>query len=42
MQAVTAIRLDIAKSVFHVHGVDAGGKIIMPTVEASLRGGFFR
>jgi hypothetical protein len=25
MQAVTTIGLDIAKSVFQVHGVDAGG-----------------
>ena len=36
MQAVTTIRLDIAESVFQVHGVDAEGKVIMPTVEASL------
>jgi hypothetical protein len=41
MQAVTAIGLDIA-SVFQVHGVDAEGKVIMPTVEASLHGGIFR
>jgi transposase len=42
MQAVTTIGLDIAKSVFQVHGVDAEGNVIMPTVEASLRGGIFR
>src|SRR5256884_9552201 len=29
MQAVTAIGLDIAKSVFQVHGVDAEGKVII-------------
>jgi hypothetical protein len=27
MQAVTTIGLDIAKSVFQVHGVDAEGKV---------------
>ena len=29
MQAVTTIGLDIAKSVFQVHGVDAGGNVII-------------
>ena len=27
MQTVTTIGLDIAKSVFHVHGVDAAGQV---------------
>ena len=29
MQAVTTIGLDIAKSVFQVHGVDAEGKLLI-------------
>ena len=29
MQAITTIGLDIAKSVFQVHGVDAGGQVIV-------------
>jgi transposase len=29
MQAVTTVGLDIAKSVFQVHGVDAAGKVII-------------
>ena len=29
MQAITTIGLDIAKSVFQVHGVDAGGQVIL-------------
>ena len=29
MQAITTIGLDIAKSVFQVHGVDAEGKVII-------------
>ena len=29
MQAITTIGLDIAKSVFQVHGVDAGGHVIV-------------
>ena len=29
MQAVTTIGLDIAKSVFQVHGIDAEGKLII-------------
>src|SRR6266436_5402921 len=37
MQTVTTIGFDIAKSVFQVHGVDAGGH--PPPVEASPRPG---
>jgi transposase len=29
MQAITTVGLDIAKSVFQVHGVDAAGKVIV-------------
>src|SRR5271154_244958 len=29
MQAITTIGLDIAKSVFQVHGIDAEGKVIV-------------
>ena len=29
MQTITTIGLDIAKSVFHVYGVDAGGQVII-------------
>src|SRR6202051_2003665 len=29
MQMITTIGLDIAKSVFQVHGVDSGGKVIV-------------
>ena len=29
MQAVTTIGLDIAKSVFQVHGLDAEGKVVI-------------
>ena len=29
MQAVTTIGLDIAKSVFQVHGIDAEGKVLI-------------
>ena len=29
MQTVTTVGLDIAKSVFQVHGVDASGKVII-------------
>ena len=29
MQVVTTIGLDIAKSVFQVHGVDAEGKVVI-------------
>ena len=37
MQIITTIGLDIAKSVFQVHGVDAGGQVDRsPAIEASL------
>ena len=40
MQTVTTIGLDIAKSVFQVHGVDAEGQSHHPaSVEAALRFG---
>jgi len=29
MQAITTVGLDIAKSVFQVHGVDAAGEVII-------------
>jgi transposase len=29
MQAITTIGLDIAKSVFQVHGVDASGQVVI-------------
>ena len=29
MQSVTTIGLDIAKSVFQVHGIDATGKVVI-------------
>ena len=34
MQTMTTIGLDIAKSVFQVHGVDAGGQVIVPHQKA--------
>src|SRR5260370_40888097 len=40
MQAVTTIGLDIAKSVFQVHGIDAEGKVIMAQAEAAFRSCF--
>ena len=39
MQTITTIGLDIAKSVFQVHGVDAGVQAVSPPVEASLCAG---
>jgi hypothetical protein len=40
MQAVTTIGLDIAKSVFQVHGIDVEGRgDNPPSVEASVRAG---
>ena len=30
MQAVTAIGLDIAKSIFRVHAIDAKGNVVIP------------
>ena len=29
MQTITTVGLDIAKSVFQVHGVDAGGQVVI-------------
>ena len=29
MQAITTVGLDIAKSVFQVHGIDAGGQVVI-------------
>jgi transposase len=29
MQTITTIGLDIAKSVFQVHGVDVGGQVVV-------------
>ena len=38
MQSITTIGLDIAKSVFQVHGIDAVGQVVMRRqFEASLR-----
>ena len=34
IRTVTTIGLDIAKSVFQVHGIDAEGKVVLGTVEA--------
>ena len=40
MQTITTIGLDIAKSVFQVHGVDADGQVVVRRqVEASIRVG---
>jgi transposase len=39
MQTITTIGLDIAKSVFHVHGVDWWPSGYSPRVEAALRPG---
>ena len=37
MQSITTIGLDIAKSVFQVHGVDAEGHVVYPpSAQASL------
>ena len=38
MQTVTTIGLDIAKSVFQVHGIDAEGKVLAATSWRSSRG----
>jgi hypothetical protein len=39
MQTITTIRLDIAKSVFQIHGVDAAGRfwpiLLQKSVETS-------
>ncbi len=29
MQVITTIGLDVAKSVFQVHGIDAGGQVVI-------------
>jgi transposase len=29
MQVITTIGLDIAKSVFQIHGIDAGGQVVI-------------
>jgi transposase len=43
MQAVTTIGLDIAKSVFQVHGIDAAGKVVVrQQLRRSRVLGFFR
>ena len=39
MQAITAIGLDIAKSVLQVHGVDAGGQVIKVMIAYGNRRG---
>ena len=40
MHTITTIGLDIAKSVFQVHGINAQGQVITtPTVEAAVRFG---
>ena len=36
MQTITTIGLDIAKSVFQVHGVDAGGQVVIRSTEAAV------
>jgi hypothetical protein len=38
MQAITTIGLDIAKSVFQVHGVDADGQVIISRPVETLPG----
>jgi transposase len=44
MQSISTIGLDIAKSVFQVHGVDAAGQVVVrtPSVEAPARPGIFQ
>lgn len=41
MQSISTIGLDIAKSVFQVHGVDATGQVSYASVEAPVRPGVF-
>jgi hypothetical protein len=36
MQAITTVGLDIAKSVFQVHGVDAAGQVVIPATVMPL------
>jgi transposase len=38
MQTITTIGLDIAKSVFQVHGVDAQGQVVKRSLSARLIG----
>jgi transposase len=40
MQAITTIGLDIAKSVFQVHGVDAVGRVVAPLIRTISAWGF--
>jgi len=37
MQAITTVGLDIAKSVFQVHGVDAGGQVVIRRARLAYR-----
>jgi hypothetical protein len=39
MQTVTTIGLDIAKSVFQVHGVDAAGQVVSSLAAIAAGGG---
>jgi transposase len=39
MQVVTTVGLDIAKSVFQVHGVDVAGQVVVRRQEAALCAG---
>ena len=40
MQVITTHGLDIAKSVFQVHGIDAEGNVVVPpSAQAALRAG---
>ena len=41
MQTITTIGLDIAKSVFQVHGVDAGGQVMRVVGRDLIRGGHY-
>ena len=34
MQVVTTVGLDLAKSVFQVHGVDAAGQVVIAVAQA--------
>jgi transposase len=42
MQTITTIGLDIAKSVFQVHGIDGGQRGHPPAAQAALRAGLFQ
>jgi hypothetical protein len=39
MQTVTTIGLDIAKSVFQVHGVDAAGQVVIRRLASAILDG---